>query len=45
MIISNGRRSNPSPVADRGERMKHLSIDLETYSSVDIGKTGVYRYC
>lgn len=24
--------------------MKNLSIDLETYSSVDIGKTGVYRY-
>lgn len=24
--------------------MKHLSIDLETYSSADIGKTGVYRY-
>ena len=24
--------------------MKHLSIDLETYSSTDIGKTGVYRY-
>lgn len=25
--------------------MKTLSIDLETYSSADIGKTGVYRYC
>ncbi len=25
--------------------MKNLSIDLETYSSADIGKTGVYRYC
>ena len=24
--------------------MKNLSIDLETYSSADIGKTGVYRY-
>ena len=24
--------------------MKPLSIDLETYSSADIGKTGVYRY-
>ncbi|HFU3862586.1 TPA: DNA polymerase [Streptococcus suis] len=24
--------------------MKHLSIDLETYSSVDIGKCGVYKY-
>jgi len=24
--------------------MKTLSIDLETYSSADIGKTGVYRY-
>ena len=23
--------------------MKTLSIDLETYSSADIGKTGVYR--
>jgi len=25
--------------------MKTLSIDLETYSSADISKTGVYRYC
>ncbi len=25
--------------------MKNLSIDLETYSSADIGKSGVYRYC
>ena len=24
--------------------MKTLSIDLETYSSADIGKSGVYRY-
>lgn len=25
--------------------MKSLSVDLETFSSADIGKTGVYRYC
>ena len=25
--------------------MKNLSIDLETYSSADISKSGVYRYC
>ena len=25
--------------------MKNLSIDLETYSSADIGKSVVYRYC
>jgi len=25
--------------------MKTLSIDLETYSSADISKTGAYRYC
>ena len=25
--------------------MRNLSIDLETYSSGDISKTGVYRYC
>lgn len=25
--------------------MKNLSIDLETYSSANIGKSGVYRYC
>ena len=25
--------------------MKNLSVDLETFSSKDIGKTGVYRYC
>lgn len=25
--------------------MKHLSIDLETFSGADISKTGVYRYC
>jgi len=24
--------------------MKELGLDLETYSSVDIGKSGVYRY-
>ena len=24
--------------------MKHLSIDIETYSSVDIGKSGAYKY-
>lgn len=24
--------------------MKALSIDLETYSSVDLGKSSVYRY-
>ena len=27
-----------------GVFMRNLSIDLETYSSADIGKTGVYRY-
>ena len=25
--------------------MKSLSVDLETFSSAGIGKTGVYRYC
>lgn len=25
--------------------MKHLSIDIETFSDVDIGKCGLYRYC
>ena len=25
--------------------MKSITIDAETYSSVDIGKSGVYRYC
>ena len=25
--------------------MKRLSIDLETYSSVNINKCGVYKYC
>ena len=24
--------------------MRHLSIDIETKSSVDIGKAGLYRY-
>ena len=24
--------------------MKHLSIDIETYSSIDIKKSGLYRY-
>ena len=24
--------------------MRHLSIDLETFSSVPIGKTGAYKY-
>lgn len=26
------------------EKMKELSIDLETYSDVDLKKSGVYRY-
>lgn len=25
--------------------MKNLSIDIETYSPVNLGKSGVYRYC
>lgn len=25
--------------------MKHLSIDIETYSDVDLTKAGLYRYC
>ena len=24
--------------------MDHLSIDIETYSDIDIGKAGLYRY-
>ena len=24
--------------------LHHLSIDIETYSDVEIGKTGLYRY-
>ena len=27
-----------------GEGMRHLSIDIETYSSVDIGASGAYKY-
>ena len=26
------------------EQLHHLSIDLETYSEVNIGKAGAYRY-
>ena len=25
--------------------MRNLAIDIETYSSVDLAKSGVYRYC
>jgi DNA polymerase len=25
--------------------MRNLSVDLETYSSIDLAKSGVYRYC
>jgi len=25
--------------------MKSISIDLETYSSVNLQKSGIYRYC
>ena len=24
---------------------KHLSIDIETYSDIDIGKCGLFKYC
>ena len=24
--------------------MEHLSIDIETYSDIDIGKAGLYKY-
>lgn len=27
-----------------GEFMKNISIDVETYSSYDLGKCGVYKY-
>lgn len=27
------------------KRLKTISIDIETYSSVDLSKSGVYRYC
>ena len=26
-------------------KIKDLSLDLETYSDVDLAKCGVYRYC
>ena len=25
--------------------MNYLSIDIETYSSINLAKSGVYRYC
>lgn len=25
--------------------MRHLNIDIETYSDIDIGKAGLYKYC
>ena len=25
--------------------MKHLSVDIETYSDIDIGKCGLFKYC
>lgn len=28
-----------------GDSMKHLSIDIETFSSENLAKCGVYRYC
>lgn len=34
----------PSPACPRPEMGHHLSIDIETYSDVDIGKAGLYRY-
>lgn len=26
------------------EQIRFLSVDIETFSSVDLGKSGVYRY-
>ena len=27
------------------KKLKVMSLDLETYSDVDLGKCGVYKYC
>jgi len=32
------------PPLPKGTHMKRLSIDIETYSSVELKQTGVYRY-
>ena len=42
----NGRRRRKPPLllSERRGDMEKLSIDLETYSSVDISKCGVYKY-
>ena len=29
---------------ERNPKMKTISIDIETFSSVDLAKSGVYRY-
>lgn len=32
------------PMPERNPKMKTISIDIETFSSVDLAKSGVYRY-
>lgn len=32
------------PMPERNSKMKTISIDIETFSSVDLAKSGVYRY-
>lgn len=42
-MTDRGGRTSCRPIL-KGYNMKTLSIDLETRSSVDIGKCGVYKY-
>ena len=39
MVIANRKEGDPL-----NEKRRVLSIDLETYSDVDLGSCGVYRY-
>jgi len=42
--VGGGAFPPPFPCKEGCDFLKAISIDIETFSSVDLGKSGVYRY-